>query len=400
MTDAKRNRARRRAAERRFKMLGAAALAITIAFLAFLLTDIVGNGLPAFTEHRVTFAVTADPARVTANDFEGVIKDAVKSTFPDVTSRTGKKKLNALFSNAAADDLKALVTGDPGVIGRTIDFEVLLSDKADLFMKGFTTSGADPEMMQALAAKAEINRGFAWRFFSNGDSREPEAAGLFGALVGSLMAAGIAMAIGLPLGIAAALYLEEFAPKNRWTEFIEVNINNLAAVPSIIFGLLGLAIFLNVFGLPRSAPLVGGMVLSLLVLPTIIIATRAALKSVPPSIKDAALGVGATEQQAVFHHILPVALPGILTGAILALARAFGETAPLLMIGMVAFIADIPRGLTDAATVLPVQIYLWADLPEFAYQSKTAGAIVVLIAVLFLLNGVAIYLRRRFERRW
>ena len=400
MTDADRNRARRRAAERRFKVLGATALAITIAFLAFLLADIVRNGLPAFTEHRATLSVTADAARVEAKDFEGVLKDAVMSAFPDVTSRTGKKKLNALFSNAAEDDLKALVTSDPGVIGRTIDFEVLLSDNADLFMKGFTTSGADPEMMQALAAKAEISRGFAWRFFFNGDSREPEAAGLLGALIGSLIAAGIAMAIGLPLGIAAALYLEEFAPKNRWTEFIEVNINNLAAVPSIIFGLLGLAIFLNVFGLPRSAPLVGGMVLSLLVLPTIIIATRAALKSVPPSIKDAALGVGATEQQAVFHHILPVALPGILTGAILALARAFGETAPLLMIGMVAFIADIPRGLTDAATALPVQIYLWADLPELAYQSKTAGAILVLIAVLFLLNGVAIYLRRRFERRW
>ncbi len=254
--------------------------------------------------------------------------------------------------------------------------------------------------MKALAQRAPIEAEFAWRFFANGDSREPELAGLRGALIGSLYAAAIAMLIGLPVGVGAAIYLEQFAPKNRWTELIEININNLAAVPSIIFGLLGLAIFLNLFGMPRSAPLVGGIVLSLLVLPTIIIATRAAVRAVPPSIKEAALGVGASEQQAVFHHILPVALPGILTGAILALARAFGETAPLLMIGMVAFIADIPKGLTDAATALPVQIYLWSDLPEITYQSKTAGAIVVLIAVLFALNGVAIYLRKRFERRW
>jgi phosphate transport system permease protein len=333
-------------------------------------------------------------------DFDGMVNDAVKALFPDVTSRSDRKKLNALISNSAGEDLRLFVAENPDVIGTTITFGALLSDKADLYMKGSASSGADAEMMQVLASKASIERQFSWRFFSNGDSREPEAAGLFGALIGSLLAAGVAMAISLPLGIAAALYLEQFAPRNKWTEFIEVNINNLAAVPSIIFGLLGLAIFINLFGLPRSAPLVGGMVLSLLVLPTIIIATRAALKSVPPSIKDAALGVGATDQQAVFHHVLPVALPGILTGAILALARGFGETAPLLMIGMVAFIVDIPRGLTDAATALPVQIYLWADLPELAYQSKTAGAILVLIAVLFLLNGAAIYLRKRFERRW
>lgn len=400
MTDAATNRARRRAAERRFRMLGAAALAITVGFLAFLLADIVRKGIPAFTEHHATLEIVVDSERAAAMDFDGMVKDAVKALFPDVTSRSDKKKLNALISNSAGEDLRSFVAKNPQAIGTTIAFDVLLSDKADLYMKGYASLGADPGMMQALAGKVDIERQFSWRFFSNGDSREPEAAGLFGALIGSLLAAGVAMAISLPLGIAAALYLEQFAPKNKWTEFIEVNINNLAAVPSIIFGLLGLAIFLNLFGLPRSAPLVGGMVLSLLVLPTIIIATRAALKSVPPSIKDAALGVGATDQQAVFHHVLPVALPGILTGAILALARGFGETAPLLMIGMVAFIVDIPRGLTDAATALPVQIYLWADLPELAYQSKTAGAILVLIAVLFLLNGAAIYLRKRFERRW
>jgi phosphate transport system permease protein len=215
-----------------------------------------------------------------------------------------------------------------------------------------------------------------------------------------LLTVMIALGLGVPFGIAAAIYLEQFAPKNRWTDLIEVNINNLAAVPSIIFGLLGLAMFLNVFGLPRSAPLVGGLVLALLVLPTIIIASRAALRAVPPSILEAALGVGASHQQAVFQHVLPLALPGILTGAILGLARTFGETAPLLMIGMVAFIADVPKGVSDAATVLPVQIYLWSDLPELAFQSKTAAAIIVLVSTLLCLNGVAIYLRKKFERRW
>jgi phosphate transport system permease protein len=208
------------------------------------------------------------------------------------------------------------------------------------------------------------------------------------------------LSLSLPLGIAAAVYLEEFAPKNRWTELIEVNINNLAAVPSIIFGLLGLAVFINFFGLPRSAPLVGGLVLALLVLPTIIIASRAALNAVPPSIKEAALGVGASHQQAVFHHVLPLALPGILTGTILGVARALGETAPLLMIGMVAFIVDVPKGFTDAATVLPVQVYLWSDLPEVAFQSRTAAAIIVLLVILFCFNAIAIYLRKRYERRW
>jgi phosphate transport system permease protein len=219
-------------------------------------------------------------------------------------------------------------------------------------------------------------------------------------LIGSLLTVAIALGLSLPLGVAAAIYLEQFARKNRWTDLIELNINNLAAVPSIIFGLLGLAIFLNVFGLPRSAPLVGGLVLALLVLPTIIIASRAALRAVPPSIKEAALGVGASQQQAVFHHVLPLALPGILTGAILGLARAFGETAPLLMIGMVAFIADVPHGFSDAATVLPVQVFLWSDLPEIAFQSKTAAAIMVLIVMLFALNAIAIYFRHKFERRW
>ncbi len=261
-------------------------------------------------------------------------------------------------------------------------------------------SDAQAVWLEDLKSEGRIQTSFAWRFFESGDSREPELAGIRGALVGSLLTVAVALALALPLGIAAAVYLEEFAPKNKLTDLIEVNINNLAAVPSIIFGLLGLAVFLNFFGLPRSAPVVGGLVLALLVLPTIIIASRAALKAVPPSITEAALGVGASKQQAVFQHVLPLALPGIMTGTILGLARAFGETAPLLMIGMIAFIADIPQGFTSAATVLPVQVFLWSDLPEIAFKSKTAAAIMVLLVVLFALNAVAIYLRKRFDRRW
>ena len=254
--------------------------------------------------------------------------------------------------------------------------------------------------LNQLKEKGLVENVFNWSFFASGDSREPELAGIRGALFGSALTLLVTLLLCLPIGVAAAIYLEEFAPKNRVTELIEVNINNLAAVPSIVFGLLGLAVFLNFFNLPRSAPLVGGLVLALLVLPTIIIASRAALKAVPPSIKEAALGVGASQQQAIFHHVLPLAMPGIMTGTIIGMAHALGETAPLLMIGMVAFIVEVPKGITDAATVLPVQIYLWSDLPEIAFQAKTAAAIMVLLVFLFVMNGTAIYLRRMFERRW
>ena len=254
--------------------------------------------------------------------------------------------------------------------------------------------------LEALRGDGAVASAFNTAFFTTGDSREAELAGIRGALVGTALTLLVTLAICLPLGVAAAIYLEEFAPKNRVTELIEVNINNLAAVPSIVFGLLGLAVFLNFFDLPRSAPVVGGLVLALLVMPTIIIAARAALKAVPPSIKEAALGVGASQQQAIFHHVLPLALPGIMTGTIIGMAHALGETAPLLMIGMVAFIVDVPGSITEAATVLPVQIYLWSDLPEQAFQSKTAAAIIVLLGFLFVMNGTAIWLRKKFERRW
>jgi phosphate transport system permease protein len=396
--------AKRYASEKRFRFYGAFALAITLAFLVYLLTDIVRKGWPAFFEHHATLSVNLDPAKLDKEnlgsaDFSGLVKDSWKATFPEITARADKKKLTSLLSQDASDALREAVIANPSLIGTTVQTEVLLSDNADMALKGI---GADAggALISQVAKAVPITQNFAWRFFTNSDSREPELAGLRGAIVGSLFTVAIALLIGLPLGVAAALYLEQFARKNRWTNLIEVNINNLAAVPSIIFGLLGLAMFLNFMGLPRSSPLVGGLVLALLVLPTIIIASRAALRAVPPSIKEAALGVGASEQQAVFHHVLPLAVPGILTGTILGLARAFGETAPLLMIGMVAFIADVPQGPTDAATVLPVQIYLWSDLPELTFQSKTAAAIMVLVAILFMLNGIAIYLRRRFERRW
>lgn len=254
--------------------------------------------------------------------------------------------------------------------------------------------------LEALKAKGLVENRFNWAFFTSGDSREAELAGIRGALVGSILTLLVTIGLCVPVGVLAAIYLEEFAPKNRMTDLIEININNLAAVPSIVFGLLGLAVFLNFFNLPRSAPLVGGLVLALLVLPTIIIAARAALKSVPPSIREAALGVGASHQQAVFHHVLPLAMPGIMTGTIIGMAHALGETAPLLMIGMIAFIVDVPTSLTQAATVLPVQIFLWSDLPEQAFKMKTAAAILVLLAVLFVMNGLAIWLRKKFERRW
>ena len=396
--------AKRHRAETRFKACGGAALCLVTAFLLALLADIVSKAWPAFSEHHTSVEVFIDPAKVDAKspqsaDFSGMLKEALRAKFPAVTSRGDRKKLNAAFSTGAADALRDRVAATPALIGQTIMADVLLSDDADLYFKG-AVSNADPELMEQLRSTLPVTRSFAWRFFTNGDSRAPELAGLRGAIVGSLLTVAVALSLGLPLGVAAAIYLEQFAPRNRWTSLIEVNINNLAAVPSIIFGLLGLAMFLNVFGMPRSAPVVGGLVLALLVLPTIIIASRAALKAVPPSIREAALGVGASQQQAVFHHVVPLALPGILTGTILGLARAFGETAPLLMIGMVAFIADVPGGFTDAATVLPVQVYLWSDLPELAFQSKTAAAIMVLIAIIFAANAVAIWLRRRFERRW
>lgn len=598
-SDVARARVRRRyRAEARFKAYGLVAIGMTALFLVVVLLDILVKGLPAFTQHRLLLDVKVErsqvdpeasgkPEVIRAGDFAALIRDAVRSVFPEVKDRAGRRQLDALVSTGAPDALRERIVADPRLVGQTVRFSALLSDDADLYYRGVGTvierhkttrgtavpSGTDGEitihssandfsselvrikgilaakardlrrqaddlrrhLRAAEARKAEFERSLAdaraamdgravasfeaalkplaaevdslaprvkqldeeaaalqarfdsntdeilgpdlpsllvtigeglvkvtrlgnaavtgnvliplkstaaavpgqwglntyltpesnrrvsdrevawlehlrargmvekvfnWSFFTAGDSREPELAGIRGALVGSALTLLVTLVLCLPIGVAAAIYLEEFAPKNRLTELIEVNINNLAAVPSIVFGLLGLAIFLNFMGLPRSAPLVGGLVLALLVMPTIIIASRAALKAVPPSIKEAALGVGASHQQAIFHHVLPLAMPGIMTGTIIGMAHALGETAPLLMIGMVAFIVEVPTAITDAATVLPVQIYLWSDLPEIAFQAKTAAAIIVLLAFLFVMNGTAIYLRRRFEHRW
>jgi phosphate transport system permease protein len=303
-----------------------------------------------------------------------------------------------------------MVVADSGIIGATRKVWVPASDDVDMLMKG-NIDRSQPESdrqindlqltwIDRLRRDNRLKKRFNTTFFTAGDSREPELAGIRGATTGSAYMLLLTLLLSFPVGVATAVYLEEFAKRNRWTDFIEVNINNLAAVPSIVFGLLGLAVFLNFFGLPRSSPLVGGLVMTLMTLPTIIIASRIALQSVPPSIREAALGIGASKMQTVIHHVLPLALPGMLTGTIIGMGRALGESAPLLMIGMIAFIVDIPGSLTDPATALPVQIYLWADSPEQAFMERTSAAIMVLLAFLVFMNGTAVFLRNRFERRW
>ena len=314
------------------------------------------------------------------------------------------------MSTGARSVLRDRVLADPGVVGRTERIWVPAGSDVDALAKGQLPRDPDADgsrfsakelgWIDSLEERGLVERGFDWAFLTSGDSREAELAGVGGAIVGSLLTLLVTLGVAFPLGVAAAVYLEEFAPHNRWTDWIEVNINNLAAVPSIVFGLLGLAVFLNTMHLPRSAPLVGGLTLALMTLPTIIIAGRSAIQAVPPSIREAARGLGASPLQVVGHHVLPLALPGILTGTIIGMARALGETAPLLMIGMVAFVVDVPAGFSDASTALPVQIYLWADTPERGFVEKVSGAIMVLLAFLVLMNGTAIWLRQRFERRW
>ena len=315
-----------------------------------------------------------------------------------------------MSGSGAAYDLQRMVMDRPDLIGSTQSLWLLADDEVDMFVKGHIprdvpeserrVSDKQVVWIDRLVASDRLEKRFNTVFFTAGDSREPELAGIRGAAMGSFYTLVVTLLLSFPIGVAAAVYLEEFAPKNNWTDLIEVNINNLAAIPSIVFGLLGLAVFLNFMNLPRSASTVGGLVLTLMTLPTIIIASRASLKSVPPSIREAALGVGASKMQTIMHHVLPLAMPGMMTGAIIGMARALGETAPLLMIGMVAFIVDVPQGFNDPATVLPVQIYLWADSPERAFVERTSAAIMVLLLVLLLMNAVAVFLRNKFERRW
>ena len=401
---------RRYWAERRFRAYGLAAVLLGIAFVVFLFATIVGQGVSVFRQAYVQLEVFFDPALVDSGDYQALVRAALRARFPQVEGRRATRELTRLMSSDAAFELQALVRDDPRRIGQQQKVWLLASDTVDLFLKGRIARDAPSELrplsdeqiawIDSLAAQDAAALRFNEPFFTNGDSREPEQAGVWGAVMGSFFTLALTLALSFPIGVAAAIYLEEFAPRNRWTDLIEVNINNLAAVPSIVFGLLGLAIFIGFFGMPRSAPLVGALVLTLLTLPTIIIASRAALKGVPPSIRDAALGMGASQIQMVAHHVLPLAMPGMLTGTIIGMARALGETAPLLMIGMVAFIVDIPGSFTDPATALPVQIFLWSDSPERAFVERTSGAITVLLASLLLMNAAAVILRNRFEKRW
>jgi len=412
---------RRYAAERRFRIYGLSAIVAALGILGLLIGTIVLNGYTAFQQTYVAIPIYLDAQAIDPQgdgdaqtlysaDYQTLVKQSLREMFPEVTGRRDRFKLYGLVSNAAGYDVRDQVMDDPAMIGTTQTLWVRSSDDIDSLIKGAIDRRLpeddrrvkDDEIrwIETLEAQDGVDLRFNKAFFTSGDSREPEQAGIWGAVVGSAYTLLITLLLSFPIGVLSAVYLEEFAPKNRWTDLIEVNINNLAAVPSIIFGLLGLAVFLGTFGLPRSAPMVGGMVLALMTLPTIIIAGRAALKAVPPSIREAALGVGASPLQVVTHHVLPLALPGIMTGTIIGMAQALGETAPLLMIGMVAFIVDVPGGVTDPATVLPVQIYLWADSPERAFVEKTNGAIMVLLAFLIVMNALAVLLRKRFERQW
>ena len=409
--------ARRRLKESVFRLCGIAATGVGVVFLGFFFVSLIGQGAPAFQQTYVRLEVHLDPGQLLADgqyasgtaNFDAVIREGLRDLFPDVTSRQDQRALNRLISIGAAFDVQRLVDADPSLIGQIVTIEVPAASNVDLLIEGRVDRNL-PESQRPLSdqqvgwvdqllEQGVIKRRFNTNLFTNGDSREPELAGVRGALIGSFYMMIVTAMLAFPLGVAAAIYLEEFAPQNRLTDLVEVNINNLAAVPSIIFGLLGVAVFIDWFGMPRSAPLVGGLVLSLLTLPIVIIAARAAIRGVPQSIRDGALALGASRMQVVFDHVMPQALPGVLTGAIIGLGRALGETAPLLMIGMVAFIVDVPEKITDPATALPVQIYLWADSPERAFAEHTAAAIIVLLSFLLVMNLAAVLVRRRLQRR-
>jgi phosphate transport system permease protein len=413
--------AKRYRAEKAFKTFGFLSILFGLLCLVTLFTDIISKGYSAFQQSYVQLEISYDPVSLSIDDVNDVeqlfaanygalIKQSLLERFPEVTGRSDKRALYSLVSSGAEYFLRDRLRQAPELLGTTEWVWLLADDDVDTYFKsvdnstgeGFEGRLSDKQLgwVKDWLSKEQMELRFNTNFFSKGDSREPELAGIAGAMMGTFFTLVVTLLLSFPIGVAAAVYLEEFAPKNRWTDVIEVNINNLAAVPSIIYGLLGLAIFINFFGLPRSVPLVGGLVLTLMTLPTIIISSRAAIKAVPPSIRQAALGMGASRMQMVTHHVLPLAMPGMLTGAIIGMAQALGETAPLLMIGMVAFIVDVPAGITDPSTVLPVQIFLWSDSPERAFVERTSAAIMVLLAFLIAMNAVAIWMRKRLERRW
>jgi len=423
---------RRNAAEKRFRAYGIAAIGIAVTVLAMLLVSIVSSGAGAFRQTYITLDVELPEAKLDKSGTRDIAVMKKVSTFGyaplitkalmDKLAEAGietplkKKQIGALVSKAAPAQLRDYVLAHPDVVGTTQTFEFLASGRIDGYMKGRVTyesaekdgkiSPDQLRLVDALVAEGAIVKRFNLEFLTSPDAsgQRPEAAGLGVAILGSLYMMLVVLLLALPIGVAASIYLEEFAKQNRWTDLIEVNIANLAAVPSIVFGILGLAIFINFAGLPQSAPIVGGLVLTLMTLPTIIISTRAALKAVPPSIREAALGVGASKMQTVFHHVLPLAAPGILTGTIIGLAQALGETAPLLLIGMVAFVKEFPdappEGLFDPASALPVQVYNWTQRADPGFFERASGAIITLLVFLVIMNVAAVLLRRRFERRW
>jgi phosphate transport system permease protein len=408
---------KRHRSEKLFRAQGIAAIIIAMIFLVVLVGRIVVQGYSTFETHTLTVPVYLNPERIDTTALEGVNYDYIvaeammkKLGVQDDDLGTTSGKIMDLTSRDFGNQLLQMVKKDRSLIGKTVQVTGSVKADADLYYKGEikrSTAEGDRKLdnqqldwLDRLKKEGTVKTGFNTKFFTNSDSTEPEQAGVWGAVIGSAMMLIITAVIAIPVGVLAAVYLEEFAPKNRWTDVIEVNINNLAAVPSIVYGLLGLALFINWLHVPRGSPLVGGLVLALMALPTVIIATRSSLKAVPPSIREAALGVGASKAQTVFHHVLPLAMPGVMTGAILSLAHALGETAPLLMIGMVAFVPGAPESFTSSATVLPVQVFIWENASERAFHERTAAAIIVLLVFMIVMNAAAVILRRRFERRW
>lgn len=417
----KRLKARRRA-ETIFRSTALAAVSLTVGFLIWLIASLIGTGHTAFYQHYVTLDVTLDPAALglpdtpdaatlRAADYRISVHGALQARFPEVPAGAAHAELARLLSGAgAAQRIREAVLADPQLIGQNISLSLPASATTDQFLKGHISrtlpearrklSDQQIGWIDALSEDGAVAVRFNWAFFLAPDSPNAELAGIGGAALGSLIAILIAFVTAVPIGMGAGIYLEEFAPKNRFMDIVEININNLAAVPSIIYGLLGLAFLLNFAGLPRSVPLVAGLVLAVMSLPTIIIATRGALRSISPLMLDGALSLGASHTQAVFHHKVPQAAPSMLTGTIIAMAQALGETAPLLVIGMVAFVTGTPSSATDAASSLPVQIFLWSDSADPAWAARTAAAVLVLLAIMIALNGLAIYLRHRLDRRW
>lgn len=401
--------------DRLFAIYGAASILFCFLFLGIFLMGIFKMGWHAFLETRVNLPVYFDPQFVSTynieeSDYEAVVARALLAKFPDVTTRQEKKELSKFLSPKAVDVVRNFAKAHPEVVGSSVELWLPVGDGLDMLKKGVISkenalqaglvTEKNLERFERLAEEKKVAVNFNWHFFTSGDSNAPSTAGIGGAIVGSFYLVLVTITLSFPLGAGAAIYLEECAQRSKFRDFIDININNLTAVPSIIFGLIGLAIFLNFFHLPRSSSLVGGLVLSLMTIPVIVIASKTALSSVPPSIREAALSVGASKIQTVFHHVVPLALPGMLTGAIVGMARAMGETAPLLMVGMVAFIVDIPKRLTDPASALPVQIYLWSDQPERAFANKAAAAIIVLLFFMILMNSFAIWLRKRYEKKY